>query len=150
MTLLRRHASNPRKKPWGFTLIEMMAAMTLIGLIAGLMLPNFQRWHDSTQQRVNAGAIGMQLQKLYVRAALMGQEFELTPQTAHQAMADGQPALQLPAGWRIADQHKLHIHASGYCSPARIEFQGPQSRLRFDILAPQCNVTHQTLTVPTS
>ena len=150
MTLLHRHALHPRQKPWGFTLIEMMAAMTLIGLIAGLMLPNCQRWHDSTQQRVNAGAIGMQLQKLHVRAALMGQEFELTPQTAHQPMADGQPALQLPTGWRVADQQKLQIHASGYCIPAHIEFQGPQSRLRFDILAPLCSVTHQTLTLPSS
>jgi prepilin-type N-terminal cleavage/methylation domain-containing protein len=134
----------------GFTLIEMMAALTLMGLMAGLMLPNFQRWHDNTQQRVNAGAIGMQLQKLHVRATLMGQEFELTPQTANQTMADGQPALQLPAGWRVADKQRLNIHASGYCTAAQIEFQGPQARMRFDIQAPLCNVTHQAIQQPSS
>ncbi len=150
MTQRTRHAKPPRKQQRGFTLIEMMAAITLIGMIAGLMLPNFQRWHDSTQQRVHAGAIGMQLQKLYVRAALMGQEFELSAQTAQQSMADGQPALQLPAGWQIADQHKLRIHASGYCSATHIEFQGPDSRLRFQISAPQCNVTQQAIALPLS
>jgi type II secretory pathway pseudopilin PulG len=128
----------------------MMAAMTLIGLIAGLMLPNFQRWHDSTQQRVNAGTIGMQLQKLHVRAALMGQEFELSAQTAQKNLADGQPALQLPAGWRIVDKQKLRIQASGYCSADHIEFQGPDSRLRFDISAPQCNVTQRPIALPKS
>ncbi len=149
MTQLTRHEC-PTTQQRGFTLIEMMAAMTLIGMIAGLMLPNFQRWHDSTQQRVNAGAIGIQLQKLYVRAALMGQEFELSAKTAQQNMADGQPALQLPTGWRIANQNTLRIHASGYCSATHIEFQGPESRLRFDISAPQCNVTHQAIALPSS
>jgi prepilin-type N-terminal cleavage/methylation domain-containing protein len=129
----------------GFTLIEMMAALTLIGLIAGLMLPNFQRWHDSTQQRVTAGSIGMQLQKLHVRAALMGQEFELTTQNANTLLADGQAALQLPAGWKIADQQRLKIHASGYCTSATIDFRGPDARLRFAITAPQCNVTQQVI-----
>ena len=98
MTQLTRHEC-PTTQQRGFTLIEMMAAMTLIGMIAGLMLPNFQRWHDSTQQRVNAGAIGIQLQKLYVRAALMGQEFELT--TKHG---------RWPASTPIADR-------LAYCQP---------------------------------
>lgn len=142
----KRVRANRRHKPVkGFTLIEMMAALTLIGLIAGLMLPNFQRWHDSTQHRVHAGAIGMQLQKLYVRAALMGQEFELTAQNASTLLADGQAALQLPAGWKIADQQRLKVHASGYCSAATIDFQGPDAKLRFAITAPQCSVTHQVI-----
>lgn len=145
MTLQHVHSPRTHRPARGFTLIEMMAALTLIGMIAGLMLPNFQRWYDSTQQRVNAGAIGIQLQKLYVRAALLGQDFELTPQSAGRQLADGELALLLPAGWKIADQQRLNVRASGYCAPASIEFQGPDARLRFAIMAPQCSVIHQVV-----
>ena len=129
----------------GFTLVEMLAALTVLGMIAGLLLPNFQRWHDNTQQRVNAGAVGMQLQKLHVRAALLGQDFELTPQTAGTLLADGQAALQLPPGWKVAPQQRLFVHASGYCEKAKIDFVGPDVRLRFDVQAPQCDVSYQAV-----
>lgn len=140
----------PQFKQRGFTLIEMLAALTLMGLMAGLMLPNLQRWHNNTQQRVTASAIGIQLQKLHVRAALMGQEFELSAQTANQILADGQPALALPMGWRVADQQHLRIHASGYCGAGKIDIQGPETRLQFAIVPPQCNVMHQTRQQQTS
>lgn len=138
--------SQPRPVVYrGFTLVEMLAALTLLGLIAGLLLPNFQRWHDNTQQRVNAGAVAMQLQKLHVRAALLGQDFELTAQTADTRLADGQAALELPPGWKVAPQQRLQVHASGYCEKARLDVTGPDTRLRFDIQAPQCDVSYQAI-----
>ena len=150
MSSQRFLASSHQNQVRGFTLVEMMAVLTLIGLIAGLMLPNFQRWHDNTQHRVHAEVIGLQLQKLYVRAALLGQEFELTARNASTLLVDGQAALQLPSGWKVADQQSLKVHASGYCSAATIDFQGPDARLRFTISAPQCNVTHQVIQLDAS
>jgi prepilin-type N-terminal cleavage/methylation domain-containing protein len=140
-----------KDKARGFTLIEMMAALTLLGLIAGLLLPNFQRWYASTQDRVNASAIAIQLQKLYARSALLSQDHELSQATSAQMLADGQPALSLPLGWQIAPQQSLRIPASGYCQAGRIDIVGPHNaRLRFNIQAPHCEVTHQTLTPETS
>lgn len=147
MTAFRRQPRTHNVQ--GFTLVEMLAALTLLGLIAGLLLPNFQRWHDNTQQRVNAGAVAMQLQKLHVRAALLGQDFELTAQSADTRLADGQPALQLPPGWKVAPQQLLVIHASGYCEKSRLDVTGPDTRLRFDIQAPQCDVGYQTIPLET-
>jgi type II secretory pathway pseudopilin PulG len=124
----------------------MLAALVVLGLVAGLLLPNFQRWHDRTQERVNTGAIWMQLQKLFVRAALLGNDFELTDQSAGTLLADGQPALQLPPGWKVDAKQRLLIHASGYCEKARLDFKGPDNRLRFDILSPDCEMTNQVIT----
>jgi prepilin-type N-terminal cleavage/methylation domain-containing protein len=135
-----------KNKARGFTLIEMMAALTLLGLIAGLLMPNFQRWYASTQDRVNASAIAIQFQKLYARAALLSQDHELSRASSAQMLADGQPALSLPPGWQIAPQQSLRIPASGYCQSGYIDVLGPHNvRLRFNTRAPHCEVTHQTL-----
>lgn len=125
----------------GFTLVEMLAALALIGMMAGLLLPNFQRWFASTEQRVNASALAIQLQNLHVRAALAGHDFELTVQSASANLADGRPAINLPQGWRLHENTRLRVRASGYCENAHVDFEGPASPLRLYIHAPNCEVT---------
>ena len=93
------------KTPKGFTLIEMMAVLVLFGLLTAVVLPNFERWFSNTERRVSASELAVRLQKLYARAALLGQNFELNAATASEKLADGQAALVLPADW-----------ATGLCS----------------------------------
>ena len=46
----------------GFTLLEMMVVMTLLGLLTTLVLPSMQRWHDAVQTRSRVAAVVEALQ----------------------------------------------------------------------------------------
>jgi prepilin-type N-terminal cleavage/methylation domain-containing protein len=41
----------------GFTLLEMMVVMVLMGLVTTLALPAMQRWHDAVQRKAQAATI---------------------------------------------------------------------------------------------
>lgn len=45
------------KPQQGFTLLEMLVVMVLLGLITSLALPAMQRWHDAVQLRAQAGLV---------------------------------------------------------------------------------------------
>jgi prepilin-type N-terminal cleavage/methylation domain-containing protein len=125
----------------GFTLIEMMVVVVLMGLVASVALPNFERWFASTQQRVEASRIAMQVQNLLARAAILNQSLDLTSANVRQILADGKPALDLPTGWSMRTSEVLAIYGSGYCVPAEINFVSNQNqKVGIQIRDQQCNV----------
>lgn len=124
----------------GFTLIEMMAVLVIFGLLTAVALPNFERWYASTQDRVHASELAVRLQKLYARAALLGQTIELDNSSAAKPMADGAAALDMPGGWAIAEGQRLLVNGSGFCSPASITFVSAKQRVTLEITNQQCEV----------
>ena len=138
---LKPQASNPVAAS-GFTLIEMTVVIVLLGLISAVVLPNFNRWFGSTQQRVDGSRIAMQVQNLLARAAILNQSVVLSSKTASTAMVDGKPAVDLPSGWRIKDEDKLMVNGSGYCTPASITFvSADRQQVVIEVKDQQCNVT---------
>lgn len=126
----------------GFTLIEMTVVIVLLGLISAVVLPNFNRWFGSTQQRVDGSRIAMQVQNLLARAAILNQSVLLNSKTAREVLVDGKPALDLPAGWRVKDEDKLLVNGSGYCSPATINFvSADRQQVTIEVRDKQCDVT---------
>ena len=125
----------------GFTLVEMTVVVVLMGLMAAVALPNFERWFSSTQQRVDASRITMQLQNLLARSAVLNQSVELTSTTTDQKMVDGKPALDLPLGWKMRAQDKLAVYGSGYCVPATVIFiSSDKQQVSVEVKDQQCNV----------
>ena len=125
----------------GFTLIEMTVVVVLMGLMAAVALPNFERWFSSTQQRVDASRIAMQVQNLLARGAVLNQSVELTSTTTNQKMVDGKPALDLPQGWKMRKEDNLAVYGSGYCVPAVITFvSSVKQQVSVQIKDQQCNV----------
>ena len=51
------HCHPPRKPQRGFTLLEMLVVMVLMGLVTTLALPAMQRWHDAVQAKAQAASI---------------------------------------------------------------------------------------------
>lgn len=132
----------------GFTLIEMMAVLVLFGLLTAVVVPNFERWFSNTERRVSASELAVRLQKLYARAALLGQNFELNAATASEKLADGQAALVLPAGWSFAEGQSLSIRASGLCQETSIRFASAAQILVLDVKADDCEIAIRSNTAP--
>ncbi len=125
----------------GFTLIEMVVVMVLLGMLAAVALPNFERWFGSTQQRVDASRIVLQVQNLFARAAILNQSVDITSTNLRQLLVDGKPALDLPAGWSLLSQDQLTVYGSGYCVPVEITFVSTQNqRVAVQVKDQQCNV----------
>jgi Tfp pilus assembly protein FimT len=119
----------------------MMAVLVLFGLLTAVVLPNFERWFGSTERRVSASEVAVRLQKLYARAALLGQNLELNAATARQKLADGQPALDLPPGWAFAEGQNLSIRASGLCQAGSVEFTSAAQNLVLLVQPDTCEIT---------
>lgn len=124
----------------GFTLIEMLAVLVLFGMLSAIVLPPFQRWFDGLDARVRATEIAVQLQRLQARTALLATDFVLTPQSAAEALTDGQPAFALPDGWRLAEDTALVFSATGFCAPAALRLQSGSARLLLHVAAGSCDV----------
>jgi type IV fimbrial biogenesis protein FimT len=54
---------SPNQRPAGFTLIELMITITLLGLLVGMGVPTFRSWIQNSQVRTAADAVlsGVQL-----------------------------------------------------------------------------------------
>jgi len=124
-----------------------MAVLVLMGLLTAVVLPSFERWFTSTQERVGASELVIRLQKLYARAALLGLNFELNSSTASQKLADGQPAFELPPGWLIADGESLTISASGLCQANSVQFRSSTRIIAVDVKAENCDLSVRTITL---
>lgn len=129
----------------GFTLIEMMAVMVLIGMLAALVMPSMQRWFAGLDTRVESADMASRLRRLYARTALLSQDFVLTPETAGMALSDGAAALALPAGWTLAAGQALTLRSSGICAPGSLTLRSPAATLVLRIASPDCDVRVERL-----
>lgn len=126
----------------GFTLIEMVVVMTLIGLMAGIALPAMQRWFDSISARAQLSEVSIQFQQLASRAALLSQTVVLNKASWREKMSDGEAALALPEGWSITSATPVTFFHSGICDGGLVDLLGPQQRkVQLQIARASCDVS---------
>jgi Tfp pilus assembly protein FimT len=118
----------------------MMAVLVLFALLSAVVLPSFARWFDGLDARVQATELASRLQRLYSRTALLSQDFVLTPKTSVDHLADGEPALALPKGWRLAEDTRITFSATGLCAPASLALLAPDARVTLHVGEGSCDV----------
>lgn len=139
-SVLRRPSSGRRLS--GFTLIEMVAVMTLVGLMAGVAVPAMQRWFDSISTRAQLSEVSVQFQRLAARAALLSQTVVLSKDSWREKMSDGEAALALPEGWSITSTAAVTFFQSGVCDGGTVDLLGPQQRhVQLQIARVSCDVS---------
>ncbi len=126
----------------GFTLIEMVAVLTLTAIMAGIALPAMQRWFDSISQRAQLAEVSVQFQRLASRAALLSQTVMLDKNSWQANLSDGERALALPDGWSVISDKPIVFFHSGVCSGGQIDMAAPEKRkISLQITPVSCQVS---------
>jgi prepilin-type N-terminal cleavage/methylation domain-containing protein len=129
----------------GFTLLEMLVALTLIALATSLVAPRFVTLLEATDQKNSEQQFVAAFARLPVRAFTHRQSIAFKAN----AVADEPSAekgaksfeLELPADWRVRFDRPLMISSLGVCSDAAGMAFTPAGTRRFRVAAPDCRTT---------
>jgi len=128
----RNKCSIPRRKN-GFTLIEILVVMVIIGLLAGVALPRLfaisQRYEIAAQRKSLLTEIG----NLGYRAYSSGRSLELT--STGTSTANASPIV-VPHRWRLEVPQPIHYSFNGICGGGVVILTGPDGTQEEIHLAP--------------
>lgn len=128
-----------RIKSGGFTLVEILVVLVVIGLIAGVAMPNMVKMLQSAERAGQRDSLLSEIAGLGYRAYLTGQP--LTLGGAAVAGAESQPPFQIPQGWRIEIPRPITYNFNGICSGGEIILISPDERREiFQLDPPRCKI----------
>ncbi|MCG5500816.1 type II secretion system protein [Ectothiorhodospira lacustris] len=100
-------------RPRGFTLLELLVVMALLGLITALVAPRLWQWVEGADERATLHALRHALEDLPAQRFFDGQALTL------QRSGDGD--LPLPPGWRLHLDTPLRYEANGMTRGGQIQ-----------------------------
>jgi prepilin-type N-terminal cleavage/methylation domain-containing protein len=133
-----------RAEPAGYTLVELLMVVALLGLLAGLVVPRLGAWYASVQAAYQRDEVLRQLAGLGYLAYRDQREWVLnewplpSEAEAANAAAEAPPPLVLPAGWRLRAEPPLHYYRSGVCGGGVAILETPAETLRLRLAPPFC------------
>lgn len=132
-------AESLHKMPWmdmrGYTLLEMLIVLVLLGLLAGLALPRMQRLYESGQIAYEKEDILRQITSLGYVAFDEGRALTLSRYPSGQQ--DDMP-LELPEGWSIHAEPPIHYRPNGVCSGGGLTLVYANRVYEFRLAPPLC------------
>ena len=127
----------------GFTLLEVLVVLTLIGLLSALVMPNLQKLVGGVERATRRDGLVADIAGLSYRAFALGQGFELSNAQAGQLLVDGNPVLVPPAGWRVDVEAPVSYSFNGFCSGGRLKLISPDGSVEpMLLIAPVCRLSH--------
>lgn len=133
-----------RSRQHGFTLLELLIVLALMGLLGSLAVPALGRLIDSLRYRSERSSVIAQINTLSYRNFLLAQDYTLRTENISNTLKDDQPALDLPAGWAVRVPTPVHYQFNGYCSGGVVILIAPDhvpESLRLQ--APGCGVSNE-------
>lgn len=141
-----------RRASAGFTLLELIVVLTILGAAMALALPNLQNLYDSLVRRSERDLVLDEVNRLGATAASVGRDLVLWPEDEElpadedarlrKASPDAvRHELELPPNWRLELDRPLLVRANGVCLGARLTLVDAEGRREaFRLQAPFCRV----------
>ena len=117
----------------GFTLLEMLVVLLIVGLLTSLGLPRLQRLAESLERANQRTSLIGQIEGLPYRAYASAREIILD--------GGASPAIDIPANWQIKVAQPVRYSANGVCSGGRVSVRDPDGGEEvFTLKAPLCRI----------
>ena len=138
-----------RHRGRGFTLLELIVVLALLGLVTVLALPNLERMYEGFSRKAEQGRILNRIAGLGREAMLRGRAFAVygAGEDAAEAIADRRVSgfepydLDVPPGWEVNLDRPLLVRANGVCLGATVTLvHRGVSAARVVLQAPYCRV----------
>ncbi|MBV8033811.1 prepilin-type N-terminal cleavage/methylation domain-containing protein [Roseateles sp.] len=113
----------PRQHQRGFTLLELLVVLALIGLVAGVSLPAAGRWLDAVRERGWRQELHASLTALPLAAFRQGRPTRLEAKDVRALVAD------MPADLAVELSAPLIYSARGLAEPAEVRLRDAQGRV---------------------
>lgn len=128
----------------GFTLLELLVVMAVVGLLTSLIAPNLQQLVGSMDRATRRDGLRADIAGLGYRAYALGQSFVLSNDSQSQVLRDGNPVLSVPEGWRVDVRQPVRFGFNGWCSGGELRLISPDRQTEsITLTAPDCRLqTH--------
>jgi prepilin-type N-terminal cleavage/methylation domain-containing protein len=113
----------PEQYSAGFTLIEMLFVLFIVGLLVGLTAPRFAARIDRYEIYSQRQDIEDQLRQMPRRVRSAAKTVELPADLSMSDLGDGEPVLSMPSGWTISFSPPLVVSRLGACSASEVLLQ---------------------------
>lgn len=136
-----------RHRSTGFTLLEMVVVLVLVGVVSGLALPGLQRMYDSMMFALDRddllasfGSLALQVRHSGQDSYFAGYSHDMDL-SQHVLPVDFKSYLS-SSDWRMAVNHPILITAAGFCPlGGRVKVFGGQREFEIHLRSPDCKAS---------
>jgi len=131
------------KASYGFTLVEILVVLAIVGLLAGVALPQLQNMASSVEISTQRTAIKTAIEELGYRAYVSGKPITLTNANSIPGSENTprEQPLEIPSGWRVQVLQPVIYAINGICSGGKITLIDPRRMNEsFTLKPPQCRL----------
>lgn len=120
----------------GFTLLELVVVLSIMGLAAALAAPSVMRSVESWQSQAEVDAVIDQVRGLPARARGAGRTMTIDDD----ALDAAESPLRAADGWTLSSPGRWQVRANGYCEGGLLDLRRGDRRWRLRAEAPFCEV----------